>query len=343
VAGELKENKMARYPHSGLHLSRIYIVLALLIIAVVIVFIYKPYHFGKNETSAAPNNANVPDINKVISPGPPKTRLEPNSLEILTPTAEDNPRVTDIIAEAINLIGAKPSRIIDARDRLNESLLMPMSSQQRVYVKSQLSAFADKWLFSRTIFPEDKLCSSYQVKPSDQLRTIGEQFKVPYEILMQINNIPRPEALQAGETLKVINGPFHARVYRSAFTIDLFLQNTFVRSFSVGLGKPGRETPTGLWLVEPGGKLVKPPWTDPDTGRRYQPDDPDYPLGSRWIGLKGIEGLAKDRTGFAIHGTKDPNQIGSAGSRGCIRLHNGDVILVYNLLMPGESKVEVVE
>jgi len=34
---------------------------------------------------------------------------------------------------------------------------------------------------------------------------------------------------------------------------------------------------------------------------------------------------------------------GAAGSRGRIRLHNGDVILVYNLLTPGLSQVEVVE
>ena len=273
----------------------------------------------------------------------PQPRPELNVSNMPEPTAEDNPRVADLIAEAVAFTGEKPGKIIEARDRLNEALLLPMSTQQRAFVKSQLSALADKWLFSRTILPEDKLCSSYTVKPGDRLRTIGEQFKVPYEILMQINNINRPDALQAGETIKIINGPFHARVYRSTFTMDLFLHNTFVRSFSVGLGKPGRETPTGLWLVEPGDKLIKPPWTDPDTGRRYQADDPDYPLGSRWIGLKGIEGQAKDRTGFAIHGTKDPNQIGSAGSRGCIRAHNGDAILLYNLLEPGFSKVEVVE
>jgi lipoprotein-anchoring transpeptidase ErfK/SrfK len=34
---------------------------------------------------------------------------------------------------------------------------------------------------------------------------------------------------------------------------------------------------------------------------------------------------------------------GAAGSQGRIRLHNGDVILVYNLLTPGLSQVEVVE
>lgn len=337
---------MARYPRSsrgrGRPRNRIYIVLALLIIAVVIAFIYKPYPFGKKETSVI-SDVNITEVSEAIPPEPPEPKPELNVLDIPEPTAEDNPKVTELIAEAVAFTAEKPDKIIEARDRLNEALLLPMSNQQRTFAKGQLSALADKWLFSRTIFSEDKLCGSYKVKPGDQLRKIGEQFKVPYEILMKINNIRSPEALQAGETIKIINGPFHARVYRSTFTMDLFLKNTYVQSFPVGLGKPGMETPIGLWVVKPGGKLIKPVWTDPITSKTYHPESQDYPLGSRWIGLEGIEGQAKDRTGFAIHGTKDPNEIGTAGSQGCIRLHNGNAILVYNLLMPSLSKVEVVE
>jgi len=126
--------------------------------------------------------------------------------------------------------------------------------------------------------------------------------------------------------------------------MDLYLQdNTFVRSFRVGLGKPGKETPTGLWRVKSGRKLIKPVWPDRETGKTYYPEDPDYPLGSRWIGLEGLKGNAKGREGFGIHGTKDPEQIGTADSRGCIRMKNGEVILIYNLLEEGLSTVKVVE
>jgi len=88
---------------------------------------------------------------------------------------------------------------------------------------------------------------------------------------------------------------------------------------------------------------VKPPWTDPDTGRLYKATDADYPLGTRWIGLEGLEGQAKGRTGFAIHGTKEPDQIGTAGSRGCIRMYNDDVELMYGLLIPVYSQVDVLD
>ena len=96
-----------------------------------------------------------------------------------------------------------------------------------------------------------------------------------------------------------------------------------------------------MWRVQDGGKLIKPTWTDPDTGRVYKSNDPDYPLGSRWIALDGVSGAAVGRTGFAIHGTKEPEQIGTAGSRGCIRMYNGDAVLMYNLLVPVYSQVEV--
>jgi LysM repeat protein len=340
---------MARHPlgSRGRQRNLIYAISALLVIVVVVALVYSLGPFGENLTE--PNNVlpdiNVTEANEAPAPVPkPQVLPEPNLPAIMPePTGEPNSEAGELIVEARSLLAAKPGKIIEARDKFNEAFAMPMSPQQRAFVKEQLSSLANSWLFSKNVFSDDKLCTTYMVKSGDQLRAIGEQFKVPYEILMQINNISRPEVLQAGQTVKVINGPFHARIALSTFTMDLFLQDIYVRSFPAGLGKPGRETPTGQWVVKPGGKLIKPPWTDPDTGRRYHPEDPDYPLGSRWIGLDGVSGAAKGRTGFAIHGTKEPSQIGTAGSRGCIRLHNGDVILVYNLLMPGFSKVEVVE
>ena len=350
---------MARHSHRPRGRQRTqswrYIIPVLLIIVVVIAFKYGP--FGKNKSTDGTfditPDANVPELNEtgpevVIEPEPeplPEPEPEPNLPDIATvPDVEPNPEAAELIVEATALLSEKPSRIIEAREKLNDALRMPMNIQQRVFVKDQLSELANKWLLSKIIFPDDELCGSYLVKSGELLETIGKRYKVPWEILLEINKISRPEALQAGEQIKVINGPFHAKVYRSTFTMDLYLQDeTFVRSFRVGLGKKGRETPTGLWRVEADRKLIRPIWTDRETGKTYHPEDPDYPLGSRWIGLEGLKGDAKGREGFGIHGTKDPEQIGTADSRGCIRLENGNVILVYNLLEPVVSVVKVVE
>lgn len=254
-------------------------------------------------------------------------------------TVQLNPEAEASIERAQEHINGR--RIVAARDILNDVLRMPLSPRQRRTVKKTLTALADKWLFSRDVYPGDGLCAQYKVQSGDQLRHIAKQCKVPHKILMRINGIARPEELRAGEAIKIINGPFCVKIYLSAFTMDVYLQQTYVRSFRIGHGREGRETPTGLWCVKRGGKLVKPVWTDPDTKRTYHPEDRDYPLGSRWIALAGLQGRAKGRTGFAIHGTKKPKEIGARNSKGCVRLHNGDVILVYDLLVPVFSKVIV--
>jgi len=343
---------MARLPFgrgsrlTGWNPNLIYVIATLLSAAVVGVVLYGLHPFGRNDdANQAPAGIDAPNRTAPVAPRlAAEVKAEPNLTSIAPRVStESDPKVAELIAEATLLVNTKPDSIIEARDKLNQVLPICKSQQQRAAVKEQLSNLANKWLFSRTIFPQDRLCANYKVKRGEQLTRIGEQFKVPYEILMQINNIHRPEALQGGQAIKVIHGPFHVKIYRSTFTMDLYLQDTFVRSVPVGLGMPDRRTPTGTWRVKPGGKLISPTWTDPDTGRTYRAKDPDYPLGSRWIALEGIDGEAKGRTGFAIHGTKDPEQIGMAGSRGCIRLDNGVAVLVYNLLVPIYSQVTVEE
>jgi LysM repeat protein len=373
---------MARHPFSPRagrrNRNRLYtILLAVLAIGVLIAFYYGP--FGKNEAgpiksenpddtnvnTTAADKSEVPNEPKIREPVvAKKTDVEVNEPAAFVPPAEPekkpelpqvtqepapgptvqaNPEAATLIAEAKALLDEKPGKIIQARDKFNQSLRMPMSREQRLAVKNQLSELADQWLFSRTVVPEDPLCASYQVKFRDTLENIGKEFKVPYEILMKINRISDPRSLQAGLPIKVIKGPFNAKIYRSTFTMDVYLQNTFVRSFRVGLGKDDTETPTGIWRVKADGKLVEPPWPDPVTGRIIYPGDPAYALGSRWIGLEGLSGEAKDRTGFGIHGTKDPRTIGTASSQGCIRMHNGDAILIYNMLFPVFSQVEIAD
>ena len=340
---------MAVYPggyneHRSAQIRKIlYISIVVIVAGVIAIAGYILLRKRGGSPEVAPSQENTAEQGQ---PASPVAQTEPGVAkpEAAAPVAMDanGSAVSTQIAQAMELLNQPTPKVIEARDRLNE--LLPMAQgQELVFIKTKLAELSDKWLFSKLVYPEDKLTASYKVNPGDMLSTIGKKHNVPYEILMQINNMTKPEALQAGVAIKVINGPFHARVYRSTFTMDLYLQNTYVKSFSVGLGKAGMETPIGRWRAKEGGKLIQPIWTDPVTGKTYHPEDPDYPLGSRWIGLEGLEGAAVGKMGFAIHGTKNPEQIGTPGSQGCIRLHNGDAIMVYNLMMPGQSLVDVVD
>jgi LysM repeat protein len=283
-------------------------------------------------TAAAPAASAAPAPATAIQPAPPVVSAVGNG--------KTSPEAAALIAEANASLGQ--NKVIKARDTFKQVLSMPLSAADLATVKASMSKLADIWLFSPTVLPDDTLCSNYTVKSGDKLINIGRSHKTDYDVLLKINNISKASQLRAGQNIKVINGPFMAVVSCSNYTLDLYLQNTFVKSYKVGLGKAGRDTPTGLWEVT-NDKSIKPRWTDPDTKRTYLGTDPDYPLGTRWIGLKGIDGLAKGRTGFALHGTNKPEELGTNSSRGCIRLANPDVELLYSLLAPVSSQVSVVD
>ena len=71
-------------------------------------------------------------------------------------------------------------------------------------------------------------------------------------------------------------------------------------------------------------KKVDPRWVEPDDdgeGEVIEGGDPRNPLGKRALYL-GV-------TLWRIHGTVAPWSIGKAASNGCIRMHNADVIDLY--------------
>jgi lipoprotein-anchoring transpeptidase ErfK/SrfK len=256
------------------------------------------------------------------------------------PDVKTSAQATALITEANADIAQ--NKIIKARDSLNLALNMPLSAADQAAVKGTMGRLAESWLFGPTVLEGDTMCATYAIKSGDKFITIAKSHKTDYPVLMTINKIDKPASLRVGQNIKVINGPFRCVVNRTNYTLDLYVQNTFVRSFKVGLGKPGRETPAGTWEVT-SDKSIKPKWTDPDTKKTYYGTDPDYPLGTRWIGLKGVDGAAKGRTGFALHGTNKPDELGTNISRGCIRLANPDIELLYSMLAPISTQVVVTD
>jgi LysM repeat protein len=239
------------------------------------------------------------------------------------------------------------NHLLDAR-RILEAALMSgkLSSGDVTSAKTTLSTINKTVVFSPRRFPEDEFGGSYVVKPGDVLQHIAAQNDVTWQLLCRINGLLDPRRLRAGQTIKVIKGPFCAVVYKKAFTMDIYLGSPgekgsiYVTSFPVGLGKDD-STPTGVWMVEPHNKIKHPTYYSPRGGGVIAADDPANPLGGFWIGLSGIDGHAVGKTSYGIHGTIDPNSIGKMESMGCIRLRHDDITLVFELLVEGKSTVVV--
>lgn len=240
-------------------------------------------------------------------------------------------------------------------DALNSGGLSPQQAQA---VRTQLEQLAQKMIFSREVLEGDACTRWYDLKSGDRLIRVERQEKlhVPDRLLLKINALPDASKLQAGQKLKVIQGPFHAVVRKGQFVMDVYLQEPsggrmiFVKRYGIGLG--GRETPTpeGVFRLTLGGKLVNAPYTPPpSTGLpqvKILTGQPGYPLDKKglWIGLSGIPEKGNQLTaedGYGIHGTNDPSSVGKAASHGCVRLADDDIEQIYMTLYEQWSTVTI--
>jgi LysM repeat protein len=181
---------------------------------------------------------------------------------------------------------------------------------------------------SRALYfsPQPQYYEPYVVKSGDQLRVIGQKFKLSWEYLAKLNRVDAKK-IRAGQKLKVVPGPFSVIVFLDRFELVVHLDGSFVKSYRVGVGKDGT-TPIGTFPVK--NKMVNPTYTGPDGV--ISADDPKNPLGERWIDIGDS---------FGIHGTIEPDSIGKKESRGCVRMLNSDVEEVYDFLVVG-SEVKIV-
>jgi L,D-transpeptidase ErfK/SrfK len=111
------------------------------------------------------------------------------------------------------------------------------------------------------------------------------------------------------------------------------------RSFPIGIGGEGKETPVGHTVVA--AKRTHPVWIptasehaeDPDLPASIGPG-PDNPMGdyALYLGWKG----------YAIHGTNRVYSIGRRDSHGCIRLYPQDIAWLYRVVTVG-TPVTVVD
>lgn len=278
------------------------------------------------------------------------TRTEPT-----TPRTEERPAETRPTSLSDRLAGSRisaalallPDRPVEARRRLSALYFSEdLGEAEAEAIRRALSELNERLVFSPHVEPDDPFSRSYTVVPGDSLSRIAsrQSLLLDWRFVQRINDLSSPRALRAGQTLKLITGPFHLVVDKSAYRADLYLgdgaERVYVRSFPVGLGEFG-STPVGAFRVRTNSKLINPEWVNPRTGERYLADDPENPIGERWIGLEGVDENTVSHHGYGIHGTIDLDSIGKQRSMGCIRMRPDDIAIVYELLAEGASVIEI--
>jgi lipoprotein-anchoring transpeptidase ErfK/SrfK len=286
---------------------------------------------GKEKTS-------LPELPKIE---PPKTTVANVPVPPTTqPVA--TPRLSAIEAKKeldAGFAALDRKELVAARTHLNSALHSGLSPMDEKRVREALADLAEKTIFSRSAAKDDTLVQRHTIKSGEKLATIARRYKVSDDLLAEINHIPDKGRIRAGQTIKVIQGPFNAAVVKKDHKLHLYLQDVYLRSFDVALGMDG-STPTGTWKVKD--HLENPDWVDPN-GKRWHANDPNNPIGEFWIGLEGIDGEAAGKVGFGIHGTVEPETIGQDVSLGCVRLAADNIATAYKLLVPGASIATITE
>lgn len=262
-----------------------------------------------------------------------------------TPAVPDSAPTSSALSAARTQIAA--GDLLAARASLNADLSSgQLGASDSAETRKLLSDISQVVYFSPKRFPDDPFGGTYNVAPGDNLAKIGAKFEITPGFLQRLNGITDPKKLRAGQTIKIVKGPFHAVVTKHDFTLDVYMGppgergSLFVTQLKVGLGKDD-STPTGVWAVKAGGKLKNPKFWGAGGLKPIDADDPKNPLGEYWIALAGMDGQAVGKDGYGIHGTIDPSSIGTQASLGCIRLKDEDIALVYDLLVDGKSTVTV--
>ena len=182
-------------------------------------------------------------------------------------------------------------------------------------IRQKLRNLVDFWVISKRPF---SMAGFATVISGDSLSRIARNNKVTVDSLRSLNHL-KTDVIHPGQKLKYLKGIFSVDIDKSDFWLDLYIDGRWLQGFPVGHGKDNC-TPSGDFIVD----LVqkKPMWQPRDGRPPVAYGAEGNPLGERWIGFEDTP----SHQGLGIHGTSDPETIGSMGSEGCIRLRNEDVV-----------------
>ena len=169
---------------------------------------------------------------------------------------------------------------------------------------------------------------AYVIRSGDSLSRIGTQFHSSVGAIQRLNELSRTNPIiHPGNSLQLLTGNWAIRVSKSQFALLLYFNNDLFRVFRVGIGRQDR-TPVGTFVIT--SKIVHPAWTPP--GKNIPYGDPENILGSHWMGLTPTGSTNQALRGYGIHGTWEPDSIGTAASAGCVRMRNEEVEELYDFI-----------
>ncbi|MDI6800490.1 MAG: L,D-transpeptidase family protein [Thermodesulfovibrionales bacterium] len=192
---------------------------------------------------------------------------------------------------------------------------------------------------------------TYKVKAKESLIEIARKFGLGYNEITDANLtldpfIPGKDASVIIPALWVLpDAPLREGIVINLSEMRLFYflkqkGEWKVRTFPIGIGDEGNNTPVGNFVVIQ--KIERPSWHVPKSIKKERPELPDVvppgpnnPLGSHALRLS--------LGSYLIHGTNRPWAVGRRVTHGCIRLYPEDMLKLFNMASNGVKVTIVIQ
>ena len=225
-----------------------------------------------------------------------------------------------------DLAAAQPGGVVVADNPAASTVAAPAVAAADSAVAAQASQTP---AFSAMFSPEpDAHSVMHTVVKGDNLTRIAKKYGSTVELIQRVNSLSA-DRLRVGMKLKVPTYKFSVVVDKSQNTLILKGDEDVLKTYVVSTGT-NNSTPVGDFKVTT--KLIHPNWTK--NGRVIKYGDPENILGTRWIGIS--------KPSYGIHGTTEPEKLGTQCTGGCVRMRNEEVEEVYAFLTPG-AEVTIVD
>lgn len=274
--------------------------------------------YGSDATTVTSStiNGRVPSMQSVTPPATTTTAAA-SAFPTTTPLPPQTSPATTAISPAAPGFAAAWQAVEMAleRDELTRAHRMlsqwraepNLSPAERQQVEGLLSQLAGSVVYSN----EHRLEPAYVVQPGETLATIAEDYNVPWQLLAKINGVEAVDAVQPGQQLKVIRGPFNAEVDLARSEVVLLLDDRYAGRFPVNV--EGQAPTTGEWRV--GQKRL---------------DAPNQPV----VG-EGQKVVLENPTGEQIELSAGPTP--PLGARGRLTIASNDLADLYDILSVGSA------
>ncbi|MBI3986251.1 MAG: L,D-transpeptidase family protein [Lentisphaerae bacterium] len=214
-----------------------------------------------------------------------------------------------------------------AREKAFEALALAGSPAGKAAAEEMLGALHME-LLSNPLPMKEK--EDYVVLAGDSIEKIAKKFGTTSDLIRKSNRLSS-DTIHPGDRLRVFKVVFTIVVNKTKNDLLLQANDRFFKRYRVGTGKFAT-TPTGVFAIDK--KIPEPPWTRPSDRKILPFGDKENVLGTRWLSLKAVEGTPSVQ-GYGIHGTWEPETIGSQSSAGCVRMLNAEVEELFSLVPEG--------